>query len=118
MQATSKTSGLIPTLNDVTLLEAKQVRMDESARVIENGIDGPVPGTLLARCSQEMRALVQDADLIISKGGGNFDSLDEEEVVASKICFMLLSKCVPYREHFGTELTHPILSVPSPWLDD
>lgn len=108
----------IPTLNDATLTEAKQVRMDESARVIENGIDGPMPGTIIARCSDQVRQLVQDADLIISKGGGNFDSLDEETHIASKICFMLLSKCIPYRKRFNTDLTCPILSVPRSWLDD
>lgn len=107
-----------PTLNDVTIEEAKQVGMHESARVVPNGIDGPMPGTMVARCSDEVRQLLEDADLIISKGGGNFDSLDQEELIEDKICFMLLSKCVPYRERFSTELTYPILSVPLSWLDD
>ncbi|MGD9076184.1 MAG: ARMT1-like domain-containing protein, partial [Desulfobacteraceae bacterium] len=68
----------VPILNDVTLREAQFVGMDRVATVIRNGIDSPLPGTILKRCSRELRELVERADLIISKGGGNFDTLDEE----------------------------------------
>jgi len=68
----------VPVLNDATLAEAKLVGIDRLATVMENGINGPLPGTILARCSGDVRRLIEDADLIISKGGGNFDTLDEE----------------------------------------
>ncbi|MEJ2101475.1 MAG: ARMT1-like domain-containing protein [Desulfobacterales bacterium] len=60
----------VPTLNDATLKEAKSVGIDKIATVIENGIDGPLPGTFLNRCSRKVKELVRQADLIISKGGG------------------------------------------------
>jgi len=69
----------VPTLNDATLKEAKSVGLDKIATVMQNGIDGPLPGTLLSRCSNEVNDLVRRSDLIISKGGGNFDTLDEEK---------------------------------------
>jgi uncharacterized protein with ATP-grasp and redox domains len=101
----------MPTLNDATLEEAKSVGLDKVAAVIENGIDGPVPGTLLNRCSSKVNDLVHESDLIISKGGGNFDTLDEESKHLEKnISFMLLSKCYPYCNHFNIELYQPILA--------
>ena len=100
-----------PTLNDATLTEAKFVGMDKIVRVVENGIKGPLPGTLLNRCSSEVIDLINHADLIISKGGGNFDTLDEEKKHLKKnITFLLLSKCVPYHRHFGVEIYQPIIS--------
>ena len=85
--------------------------VDKVATVIENGIDSPLPGTILKRCSREVRDLVEGADLIISKGGANFDTLDEERKrLAINITFMLLSKCYPYRQHFGVELSQPIMA--------
>ena len=101
----------IPTLNDATLKEAKAIGLDKIARVIENGIDGPLPGTLLGRCSNEVNDLVRQSDLIISKGGGNFDTLDEERKhLKKKISFLLLSKCDPHFKNFGVKLYQPILA--------
>jgi uncharacterized protein with ATP-grasp and redox domains len=100
----------MPTLNDATLKDAEQIGMVNLVRVIENGIDGPVPGTLLHRCSKDVNNLFQKTDLIISKGGGNFDTLDElPKKRKSNISYLLLSKCRPYQEHFGVGLHQPIL---------
>jgi len=101
----------VPTLNDATFDEAKTVGIDEIATVIENGIDGPLPGTVLKRCSSKVNDLVRQSDLIISKGGGNFDTLDEERKHLNKnISFLLLSKCEPYYRHFGVQIYQPILA--------
>lgn len=101
----------LPTLNDATLKEAKMVGIDKIASVLENGIDGPLPGTITSRCSSEVRDLLKRADLIISKGGGNFDTLEEEEKHFNRnITFLFLSKCTPYCNYFHTELHQPILA--------
>ena len=100
----------LPTLNDVTLSEANMVGMDQIASVLENGIDGPLPGTITSRCSSEVRDLLQRADLIISKGGGNFDTLEGEMNMDMNITFLILSKCIPYYNYFHTELYQPILA--------
>ena len=100
-----------PTLNDVTLPEAKDIGMHEVAQVLENGIEGPFPGTRLSRCSSEVQDLFRQADLVISKGGGNFDSLDEDKALHNQnISFLLLSKCHLYEQLFHTPLEAPILS--------
>ncbi len=99
-----------PALNDATMREAKLVGMDDVATVMKNGIDGPLPGTILSRCSQELRDLWSSADLVISKGGGNFDALDEEENLATPLYYLLMSKCIPYKEFFDIPLHYPILA--------
>ena len=99
-----------PTLNDATLEEARSVGMDQTVKVIANGIDGLLPSTQLKRCSAELRELAGQADLIISKGGGNFDCLHEELNDLPNITFMLISKCQPYNTYFGKDLYQPILA--------
>ena len=101
----------VPTLNDVTLGDAKTVGMDKIVKVIENGIDGPLPGTVLGRCSKEVNDMVRRSDLIISKGGGNFDTLDEERKhLNKKISFLLLSKCDPHFKTFDVNMFQPIIA--------
>ena len=100
----------LPTLNDVTLNEALAVRMDEIVPVLPNGMDGPFPGTRVSRCSPEVQALYKEADLIISKGGGNFDSLDEDKAVYGRnISFLFLSKCYVYEKLLNTPINGLIL---------
>jgi damage-control phosphatase, subfamily I len=101
----------VPTLNDATVNEARSAGINKIAAVVENGIHGPCPGTVLHRCSQEVNEQIKAADAIISKGGGNFDALEEERgEVRDKITFMLLSKCTPYCNFFGVDLHQPILA--------
>jgi damage-control phosphatase, subfamily I len=104
----------LPTLNDATLDEAIDVGLDEVATVIDNGMDGPLPGTVLNRCSSNVQELVRSSDLIIAKGGGNFDSLEEAlpffKANHLKITFMLLSKCHPIGSYFGIGRHHPIIA--------
>ena len=99
-----------PTMNDVTLKEANEIGISEVANIVENGVDGPVPGTVIRRCSQALNELLQSTDLIISKGGGNFDVLEEEtDTLGTDVSFLLLCKCRPYRRYFGQKLYGPIL---------
>ncbi|MEJ2586280.1 MAG: ARMT1-like domain-containing protein [Deltaproteobacteria bacterium] len=100
----------VPTMNDVTLKEARDVGISDVATVIENGISGPVPGTCLARCSQKLRQQMECADLIISKGGGNFDVLEEDLwQLNTDTTFLLLCKCHPYERYFRRDRYDPII---------
>ncbi|HEX2993826.1 MAG TPA: ARMT1-like domain-containing protein, partial [Anaerolineales bacterium] len=85
----------VPVLNDVTVELAESVGLGKLGRVMGNGIAEPFPGTLLNRVSPEVRQLVEDADLIISKGVGNYDSLTEETELVGKISFLFHGKCHP-----------------------
>ena len=86
----------VPVLNDATREEALFVGMDKVAVVMSNGISAPIPGTLLKEASRELIQRINEADLVISKGGGNYDLLSEEERLKGKCTFFLQAKCEPY----------------------
>ena len=83
-----------PVINDVTIKDAEQVGMDSLCKIISNGFDAP--STLLAFSSNEFVSAFNDADLIISKGQGNFEGLMDGK--HPNIFFMLMAKCVPMAE--------------------
>lgn len=77
-----------PIVNDNIEEDAYFVKMDEYATIISNG-DSSL-GTVLHRTSQEFQDVYQKADVIISKGQANFESLSEAR---KKIYFLLMVKC-------------------------
>ncbi len=77
-----------PILNDATLEDALAVGIGEVAEVVSTG-SGQV-GTNLSDCSPEFLKEFKAADLIISKGQGNFETLSEVE---GPIFFILKAKC-------------------------
>jgi uncharacterized protein with ATP-grasp and redox domains len=77
-----------PIINDVTLIDAQAVGLDQIVEVIDNGSDAP--GTILSDCSPEFLRRFAAADLIISKGQGNFETLSGE---AGNIFFLFKVKC-------------------------
>lgn len=77
-----------PIINDVTIKDAQEVNMYEIVDVIDNGSDAP--GTILEDCSQEFQERFESADLVISKGQGNYETLSE---VDKRIFFLLQVKC-------------------------
>ncbi len=77
-----------PIINDAMMADALQVGMDEVARVIENG-SGRI-GTDLDDISDELRTLLDGADVVISKGQGNFETLADAPF---ERYFLLTAKC-------------------------
>lgn len=63
-----------PVINDATMEDAEYVGMTELCPVVESGVD--TPGTVLERCSAEFIGIMDRADVILSKGQGNFESLE------------------------------------------
>ncbi len=85
-----------PTLNDATMAEALEVGIDHDCdRLLGNGIQEPLPSTDLSLVSDEVRRLVDGASLIIAKGIGNFELLEEDPSVAGRITFLVHAKCIP-----------------------
>jgi len=84
-------------INDVTFEDTKQTGLDKICRVISNGYDAP--STLVEYCSNEFRDEYNKADLIISKGQGNFEGLLQRS--QPNLYFMLIAKCKPMGELLG-----------------
>jgi uncharacterized protein with ATP-grasp and redox domains len=78
-----------PAINDATMEDARETGLTSLVRVISNGSDAP--GTILAECSEEFKNSFADADLVIAKGQGNFETLSE--VKNKTIFFLLQIKC-------------------------
>jgi len=85
-----------PVLNDATRSDARQARIDEIAQIIDNGSDAP--GTLLDDCTEDFRRRFDEADLIIAKGQGNYESLSEAH---REVFFLFRTKCPVISRHSG-----------------
>lgn len=94
----------IPIINDATMEDARDSGIGKVARIVSSGCDAP--GTILKRCSQEFLGLFARADLIVSKGQGNFESLSGEE---APIFFLLQVKCPVIARDLGTGIGSFIL---------
>lgn len=86
-----------PIINDVTLEDAEQVGMYNVCKLISNGHDAP--STLVDNCSAEFQELFRKADVVISKGQGNFEGLLNEK--RESLYFMLMAKCDVIAEMLG-----------------
>lgn len=86
-----------PIINDATLEDAQKVGMTSIATVIDNGDDSP--STLLNRVSSEVLTLYRTADVVISKGMGNFEGLMNE--MHPGLYFLLMAKCIPVANKLG-----------------
>ncbi len=77
-----------PIINDATMEDARLINLDKIARVIDNG--DSAPATLLHGVSEQAKSFYNKADLIISKGQGNWESLHAEKRL---IYFLLKVRC-------------------------
>ncbi len=83
-----------PVINDATRVDAHAVGLDKIVAVLDNGSDAP--GTLLEDCNPEFRHRFTNADLIIAKGQGNFESLSHQP---GNIFFLFKVKCPMVSRH-------------------
>jgi hypothetical protein len=93
-----------PVINDATIDDAKAAGLTEIVKVIDNGDDAP--GTILETCSDEFRQYFENADMIISKGQGNYETLSR---INKNIFFILKAKCPVIARDIGCEIGHMIL---------
>lgn len=88
-----------PIINDVTLKEAYDVGINYHCHIISNGNDAP--STLLELCSTDFKEAFENADVIISKGQGNYEGL--LTVKRKNMFFLLMAKCNPIAEMLGVK---------------
>ncbi|MFH1537448.1 MAG: ARMT1-like domain-containing protein [bacterium] len=78
-----------PILNDATMEYAERAGLDRHAKLLDTGVTSP--GFPPERVREEARALFESADLIISKGQANFESLSGGE--NPRLFFLMKVKC-------------------------
>ena len=77
-----------PIINDVTYQDAIDSGLEEVAEIVSSG--SPAPATILKLCNDEFLERFNKADMIISKGQGNYEGLSETE---RPVFFLLKAKC-------------------------
>lgn len=80
-----------PILNDATVEDAVQSGIDKVCRVIDTGTN--YLGVPLHKVSTKVKSLLEDSDLIISKGQANFESLEHQVFIKDRVFFLLKIKC-------------------------
>jgi len=85
-----------PVINDSTMDDAEESGLTEVCDVIDNGSEAV--GTILEWTSSVFQKVFNDAQLVISKGQGNFETLIGAE---KKIFFLFQSKCDVVSKELG-----------------
>jgi uncharacterized protein with ATP-grasp and redox domains len=83
-----------PVLNDVTRAEAEELTFSELGRIVDPGRS--MLGVLLPRASAEFRKIFGSADMVVSKGQANCETLAAAE---RDIFFLLQVKCGVVADH-------------------
>ncbi len=76
-----------PIINDVTVKEG--VLLSDVATIIDTGV--PTPGFDLQYANTRSRTFFQDADIVLAKGMGNYESL--YDVCDRKLFYLFIVKC-------------------------
>jgi len=101
-----------PISNDATLEDAAYVRMNEVAAVITTGTDHL--GINLDESSEEFIHAFESADLILSKGQSNLETISYNRPSANPIAFVLKVKCAPIAQALGAQLGDNVLRMAYP----
>lgn len=87
-----------PVVNDATMEDAEEIGLTDLVKVIGNGSN--VGGTWIPGINSEARELLYGADLIIAKGQGNFETLND---CGLNIYYLFLCKCDLFQRRFHAE---------------
>ena len=93
-----------PAQNDATIADAEEIGMP--FRVIDNGTC--ISGTVLEKASEELRAAMERADVVISKGQANVETLLDTGH-GYNIYYAFLVKCKRFIDRFGKDKLTPML---------
>lgn len=94
----------VPVLNDATIEDAKQIGLTETVDVMGNG--STIAGTSLEDISKEALDVIKQADVIISKGQGNFETLYG---CGLNVYYLFMCKCTLFANRFHKKLYEGML---------
>lgn len=91
-----------PILNDATVEDAVKIGFNEVAELVSTGTDSI--GIIYMDISEEFKEIFNNADLIISKGLGNYEGLTSMELKNKPTFCLLNAKCYPIAKDIGVNL--------------
>lgn len=96
-----------PILNDACMKEALDVGLDEVANLTTTGTDSI--GVVDRDLSDEFKKEFEDADMVISKGLGNYEGLGEMDLGDKPVFCLLNAKCQPIARDIGVKLAENVV---------
>ncbi len=93
-----------PVINDVTMDDALEVGLSEYATVLDNGRGDT--GTWIEKICSKARDALYNADVIISKGQGNFETM---QMCKLNVYYVFMCKCSMFSNKFGVPLLSGML---------
>lgn len=87
-----------PVINDATMADAQETGLTALVKVTDNGSN--VAGTWIPGISQAARELLKGADMIIAKGQGNFETMND---CGLNVYYLFLCKCDLFQRRFHAE---------------
>ena len=91
-----------PILNDACIDDAVQIGLDEVAKLVSTGTDSI--GILYADISEEFKKIFEEADLVISKGLGNYEGITEMELGNKPVFCLFNVKCNAVAKSVGANV--------------
>lgn len=95
-----------PIVNDATMQDAISTGIVDLVKVIDNGHSAQ--GTILKDCSSTFKSEFSKADLIISKGQANFETLSD--IKDKTIFYLLRAKCSSVAAYIGCKQMDYVLT--------
>ena len=87
-----------PILNDALMVDAENVGMTSLCRVVDSGSDAP--GAVLRRCHPAFVQEMKDSDVVLSKGQGNYEALENNRL---GVYYAFKAKCAVVARLLGVE---------------
>ena len=87
-----------PVINDATIEDAEEIGLTDLVKVIDNGSN--VAGTWIPGINQTARELLENADMIIAKGQGNFETMND---CGLNVYYLFLCKCDLFQRRFHAQ---------------
>lgn len=87
-----------PVINDATMEDAEEIGLTDLVKVIDNGSN--VAGTWIPGINQTARELLENADMIIAKGQGNFETMND---CGLNVYYLFLCKCDLFQRRFHAQ---------------
>jgi damage-control phosphatase, subfamily I len=87
-----------PILNDSLMEDAVAVGMTSLCRVVDSGTDAP--GAVLRRCAPAFVQEMKEADVVLSKGQGNYEALENNRL---GVYYAFKAKCAVVAKQLGVE---------------
>jgi len=89
-----------PIINDVTIKEAKEAGFDTLCELVDSGVN--TPGFVYERANLQAQKLFDSADLVITKGMGNYECLSPSP--RHNLLYLLKVKCSVVANSLGREI--------------